>query len=371
MILTVLTNLTLDIGDGAMNLIDLAKEAGLCPIRGGASYSSPCPGCGGNNRFIIWPNNRYWCRRCEKGGDSIQFCRDFLGMSYADACKKLHVDMKPFPSQVNLKVLPNFKIANKPPRLWQEKAFSFVKWCHQLLLSYPEKLSKLFERGLNHETIIKSSLGLCLDPTKIMPSGFFREKSAWGLSEESKDGQKAKKLWLPYGLVIPYFGSDELILKLKIRRLDWFENDKLPKYVEITGSMQQPSWFGSQDRLPVVIVEAEFDALLVRQEAGDLCCALALGGAKKKPDFETNQRLHRSPLLLYALDFDDAGKEQFLFWRKTYPHLRAWPTPTEKSPGDAFKKGANIRQWIIDGISQYENIIKGNLSNEEYQQKKN
>lgn len=97
---------------------------------------------------------------------------------------------------------------------------------------------------------------------------------------------------------------------------------------------------------------------------------MALGGAKKKPDFDTNQWLHKSPLLLYAFDFDDAGKEQFLFWRKTYPHLRAWPTPTEKSPGDAFKKGANIRQWSIDGISQYENIIKGNLSNEEEQQKK-
>lgn len=46
------------------------------------------------------------------------------------------------------------------------------------------------------------------------------------------------------------------------------------------------------------------------------------------------------------------------------------PAPTEKSPGDAYKKGANIRQWIIDGISQYENIVKRNLNNEEEQQKK-
>jgi hypothetical protein len=212
---------------------------------------------------------------------------------------------------------------------------------------------------------MKSSLGLCLDPTKMKPSGFFREKSAWGLSEQSKDGLKVNKLWLPYGLVIPFFAVDGLVLKLKIRRLDWFENDKFPKYVEIAGSMQQPSWFGSDDQLPVVIVEAEFDALLIQQEAGDLCSVLALGGAKKKPDLDTNQRLHRCPLLLYALDFDDAGKEQFLFWRKTYSHLRAWPTSIEKSPADAFKEGVSIRQWIIDGISQYENIIKENLNNEE------
>ena len=275
-------------------------------------------------------------------------------MSYVDACKKFHMDMKFSRPQVNLKDLSNFKIANIPPKLWQKHASSFAIWCHRLIFSYPDHLLKLFERGLNHSTIIKSSLGLCLDPTKMKPSGFLREKSAWGLSEQSKEGLKTKKLWLPYGLVIPYFGSDKLVLKLKIRRLDWFDNDKLPKYVEIAGSIQQPSWFGSQDRLPVVIVEAEFDALLIQQEAGDLCSVLALGGAKKKPDFDTNQRLHKRPLLLYALDFDDAGKEQFLFWRKTYSHLRAWPTPTEKSPGDAFKKGINLRQWIIDGISQYE-----------------
>ncbi len=87
-------------------------------------------------------------------------------------------------------------------------------------------------------------------------------------------------------------------MKLKIRRLDWFEKDKFPKYIEIAGSMQQPSWFGSDDHLPIVIVEAEFDALLIQQEAGDLCSALALGGAKMKPDLDANQRLHRYPLLL-------------------------------------------------------------------------
>ena len=78
--------------------------------------------------------------------------------------------------------------------------------------------------------------------------------------------------------------------------------------------MQQPSWFGLNDELPVVIVEAEFDAMLIHQEAGNLCSALALGGAKKKPDLATDQKLRKSPLLLYALDFDEAGKEQFIYW---------------------------------------------------------
>ena len=33
----------------------------------------------------------------------------------------------------------------------------------------------------------------------------------------------------------------------------------------------------------VVIVEAELDAMLIIQEAGDLCACIALGGAQKRP----------------------------------------------------------------------------------------
>ncbi len=340
-----------------MNLIDLAREAGLTPTRIGSSYASSCPDCGGNDRFVIWPNNRYWCRRCDKRGDSIQFCRDFLGLSYVEACKKLSLETRSDCLRIFKKEHKILQVANKPHRLWQEKATVFVKWSHECLLSNPNHIDHLLERGFNHETIIQSCLGLCLDLSKRTPSGFFREKASWGLNYDHKEGLKAKKLWLPYGLVIPHFGSNGLVVKIKIRRLDWYEGDKWPKYVEVTGSMQQPSWFSINEELPAVIVEAEFDAMLIHQEAGNLCSTLALGGAKKKPDLITDQRLRKSSLLLYALDFDDAGKEQFSYWKKAYSHLRAWPIPKFKSPGDAFKEGISLRKWIHNGISEYENVL--------------
>jgi len=341
-----------------MNLIDLVKEAGLTPIRTGSSYSSPCPSCGGNDRFVIWPD-KYWCRRCQKHGDSIQFCRDFLGMSFLEACKKLSIE-RVFERPQMIKKEPEIiKIAHRPPSLWQAKATAFAKWSHENLLSNPNQIAQLMERGLNMETIIQFGLGFCVDKSQKDPSGFFREKASWGLSDEYKGDRKTKKLWLPYGHVIPFLGSDGLVLKLKIRRLDWREGDKWPKYMEIPGSMQQPSWFGLNDELPVAIVEAEFDAMLIHQEAGNLCSTLALGGAKKKPDLATDQKLRKSPLLLYALDFDEAGKEQFIYWRKNYSQLRAWPTPKSKSPGDALKEGVDIRQWIANGVFEYENILKG------------
>lgn len=57
----------------------------------GGEYCSPCPACGGNDRFLVWPNEgdngRYWCRRCGKKGDLIDFLRWQKGMSFKEACE--------------------------------------------------------------------------------------------------------------------------------------------------------------------------------------------------------------------------------------------------------------------------------------------
>lgn len=348
-----------------MDLIELAKEAGLVPLREGKTYCSPCPACSGDNRFIIWPEeNRYWCRRCKKNGDAIQFCRDFLEMNYFEACKKLNLTGNLNNTRTVHKKAEKLHIAKFPSDLWLQKAWAFTLWSHQQLLKSPCELLKLYERGLNLDTIEKFHLGLCRDPTKKIASGFFLKRQTWGLDQEFKENGEERKLWLPYGIVIPSYDANKQIVKLKIRRLDWYPEDKYSKYVEVSGSMQQPSWFGQNDELPVTIVEAEIDAILIQQEASSLCSSLALGGAAKKPDAATDLRLRKNPLLLFALDFDEAGKKEFLYWRESYPHLRAWPIPKTKSPGDAFKEGISLQQWIYDGILQYDTFIKRNLSNE-------
>ena len=80
-----------------MNILDLVREINLHPKRvsstNGGEYKSECPKCqAGTDRFCIWPNEgdsgRYWCRVCECNGDGIQFCRDFLGMTFQEACNK-------------------------------------------------------------------------------------------------------------------------------------------------------------------------------------------------------------------------------------------------------------------------------------------
>lgn len=118
------------------------------------------------------------------------------------------------------------------------------------------------------------------------------------------------------------------------------------------------------NRGAVVIVESEFDALLTQQEAGDLCSTVALGGVAKKPDVVTHNLLKKCSLILYALDFDDAGKKAYLFWRQKYANLRPWPVAQAKSPGDAIKNGISLREWVLQGISEYSLAFKKTNLNE-------
>lgn len=106
-----------------------------------------------------------------------------------------------------------------------------------------------------------------------------------------------------------------------------------------------------------MIIESELDAMLIQQEAGDLCFCVALGGSTKRPDVYTDQLLRATKLALWSLDNDEAGRKEAFWWRSKYPQLRFWPVSTGKSPGDAFKDHQiNLRDWISEGIKYYSKV---------------
>lgn len=344
-----------------MRLLELAQDLGLdlkktSNCKGG-EYHSACPSCGeGVDRFVIWPElNRYWCRRCDASGDAIQFCRDFMSMSFREACHKIK-DSSFLHSQCQLKrpVQERLSIAQEPPKAWQDKAMVFVEWAHTQLERSPLAMRELNQRGFHDRTISQFKLGYAKNSASLGSSDFFRERSEWGLPSEYKENSKAKKLWLPSGLVIPTLADDGYVHKLKVRRQDWHPRDPLPKYVEISGSKVCPSIYGNATSKFFVVLESELDAMLLQQEAKDICCCVALGGATKKPDFYTDNLLRKSTLILWCLDNDEAGKKAAFWWREMYPCLRFWPVPIGKSPGDAFKDhGVNLRDWILKGVDFY------------------
>jgi hypothetical protein len=53
---------------------------------------------------------------------------------------------------------------------------------------------------------------------------------------------------------------------------------------------------------------------------------------------------------LNALDYDAAGGKASKKWRSAYPNSKRWPVPAGKDPGDAYKAGENIRNWVLAGL---------------------
>ena len=57
-----------------MNLVDLiGRDTTLRKVASthGGEYAGPCPWCGGEDRFRVWPyadRPGYWCRQCGKNG---------------------------------------------------------------------------------------------------------------------------------------------------------------------------------------------------------------------------------------------------------------------------------------------------------------
>ncbi|KAF0158821.1 MAG: P4 alpha zinc-binding domain-containing protein [Syntrophaceae bacterium] len=338
-----------------MNVLELITGDGFTFKRvaatHGGEYAGPCPFCGGNDRFLIWPEDkggRYWCRGCEKTGDAIQYMRDTRGISFADACRALGISKAGYRRKRSRPISenPGFrpKKYDAPPALWMQKAETILKASQSNLWTPGGQaaLDVLLSKGLTEETIRRAGIGF--NPTEL-----YRDRRGWGLPQEIRSDGKPKLLWIPAGLVIPQ-QDHEGPARLRIRRHDPGEG---PRYVIIAGSNLAPLILESEKNV-FVIVESELDAFLCWQEAGDLTSAMAMGAAGMKPDISAHELLLKSEKILNGLDYDEAGaRYAWKFWPETYGQkLIRWPVPIGKDPSDAWQRGLNIRAWIEAGLSE-------------------
>lgn len=61
----------------------------------------------------------------------------------------------------------------------------------------------------------------------------------------------------------------------------------------------------------------------------------------------------KAPLVLFALDYDEAGNKAFRFWKETYSNFHAWPVPKGKAPCDTLKAEVDLNQWLLTGIEYF------------------
>jgi len=335
-----------------MTILELIEQDG---IKGnwtnstyGRKHESKCPGCGGEDRFHVWPDQgdggQFWCRQCGKGGNVISYLIHFRGMDYDQALAASgitpHRSLRNKTVSINPETLTQSG-KEQPNGQWQLQSQGFLKYATQTLWSDPYTVFRTWlanDRGLKEETIRNANLGW-------LPEDWYTERKDWGLPEKVKEDGTPSKLWIPAGLVIPCF-HDGKLQRLRIRRYNITEGDR---YHVLPGSSSIPMILGIRDIF--IIVESELDALLLRQESGDLVGVIAMGSAVMKPDEVTSNMLRQAKKILVSLDNDQAGaKESWRWWLSYFPNAIRWPTIRGKDPTEAHLKGLNLRDWVKAGI---------------------
>ncbi|WP_022670853.1 CHC2 zinc finger domain-containing protein [Hippea alviniae] len=309
-----------------MNLLNLLEQDGFNPKRvastDGGEYACPCPFCGGEDRFRVWPEkDRFWCRQCNAKGDSIEYLKKAKGLSFKEACSYLNISPALHTNKQNKqksKTVSNIKA-------WQEKAMNFVKksqeylWQNAFALEFLEN-----ERFLKRETIKHFRLG-------FNPFNIFESAANWGLKDRNR-------VFLPKGVVIPIF-KDNQILRVKIRRFN-----ETPKYKAFAGSNMQPVIFEKSVDC-VIVVESELDGMLLWQETN--CSILALGSVAIFPDDKILKTLKRAKHVIILLDYDKPGIEKVLnLWLKHFRYATWLVPPIGKDPTECFAKGVQFEDWL-------------------------
>jgi DNA primase len=189
-------------------------------------------------------------------------------------------------------------------------------------------LSYLRKRGFADKTIRAVRLGYIPEELREAPE-------MWGLPAEHKP------IWTPRGIAIPWRAAGS-IWRLNIRR-----PSGKPKYIGPAGSAN--GLYGADGLYPgrpAVIVEGEFDAMAVAQEAGDLVAAVATGSTCGARHSRWVRLLAAAPWVLVAYDNDDAGQRAADWWFKSLPRARC--LVPESDPADMLQTGRDVRAWVAE-----------------------
>jgi len=317
----------------------------------GGEWEGPCPFCRtGHDRFLVWPNHpsgrgRYWCRICKRRGDAIQYVRERDGLSYAEACERLGVEVagafgQSQGGQPQGLPRPCHEPLASPGREWQARGRAFVEEC-QAALWKPRgarPLGWLRKRRLADATIRAAGLG-------YNPVDRWDKRERWGLPPD----EQGKGLWLPRGIIIPWVIGGEL-WRMNIRR-----PAGEPRYYQPAGGAvglyNADALRGDQ---PAVLCEGEVNALTVNQYAGDLVAAAATGSTDGARRARWIARLALTPLVLVAFDVDanGAGDVGADYWLRVLSNARRW-RPYWSDVNEMAQDGADVRAWVTAGLAHY------------------
>lgn len=353
-----------------MTILDLLTAAGheyrRVSAADGGEWAGPCPGCGGRDRFRVWPEKphdgrsiappgRYWCRRCGAQGDAIDYLRTFEGLSFAAACERLGI------ARPGREAAPAYRPApviadprdwrpreyEPPTEAWREQAEALLAKAQARLVGDADAQDWLTMRGITPRAATLYGIGY-----HVASSGGdgYASREAWGLPPEQRNG-KPKRLWLPRGWVIPARDAEGRLMQLRIRRRpeDCKRFAQGVKYLPVEGS-SQATMILHPEAPAFAVVESGFDAILLAALTGGRVGAICAWSAAARPDARAHAVLSGCLCVLLALDYDPAGDKEAAWWQARYRHALRLPRLGAKDPGDAAACGADLYAWLRDGM---------------------
>jgi hypothetical protein len=340
----------------------------------GRYFSGPCPFCGGVDRFTIKraEDGDLWiCRKCGDGKyhDAVAFRMRAEGRSFKEvtsderrvtsseqgagskwqvASGRWQVPLPPGevrrgsaaggsrPSRSEL-VSRISDFVSPPDEAWQIRRLVTQKENADRLWAAPDEMGeKVWHylrawRGLEPDTIRAYMLGFNPD---------------WRLLDEG--------IRCPPGIHIPCMVGGQLWyvkvrLPKQVRTSVTRQNRPFPKYMVFKGS--RAALFNA-DKLAgarvAVVVEGEFDALLLGQFLPPGWAAVTMGGTANLPGPAFVPCFLHLERVLLRLDADAAGENALADWRRLLP--RAEPLPPlpggAKDITDYWRAGGDLRAWL-------------------------
>jgi DNA primase len=320
--------------------VDMAKVAtallGPAPGRRGERGRRlwwPCPFHEDKNpSFVIDPGKPYWrCYGCGEHGDAANLVMRLQGVGFPEAVA--YLAGKPAPSGKPARPRhPAASPAKAPGKSPEEAsglpladALALIADAEQRLWT-PEGTAALEylrrDRGLTEATIRQARLGRVRSVMipKADGVGFFKAS----------------------GVSIPWHDAGGLTLA-KIRQPE----GSRPRYAEAFRDRPEvfPSMESIRPGLPLVIVEGEFDALLLGQELAGLASVITTGSASNGPSGRILLAALASPRWFAAHDADPAGDKAATLWPARAIRVRP---PAGKDWTDCYRAGIDLRRWWVE-----------------------
>ncbi len=362
--------------------------------RHGRYHIGPCPFCGGDDRFTIKRTDEgdLWiCRRCGDGKyhDAVAFRMRAEGRSFKEVTADTRYEIRDTSSERGGRsqshgstklVSRNSNLVSPPSEAWQIGRLQIQKRMADFLWRVEdEEEARPGDKGEPAPTGPTVSTGRPVSTGPTVSTGrpvstgptVSTAQLVWrylrrvrGLLPETirrymlgynpRPFDTPEGIHYPVGIYIPCMAGGQLWY-VKARLPVEHKGDPArpgrvsPKYMALRGSgtalFNANALVGARG---AVVVEGEFDALLLGQFLPDRWAAVTMGGARLLPDERFLPYFSGLERLLLCLDNDDAGRAAQSAWRGLLGWAEDGPPlpPGVKDVTEFWRKQGDIRQWL-------------------------